>query len=102
MGKKKIENRISQGSVSRERASAAVENRLQLLITKAYFYEKLKLIFHHHKVYLQWIPSHVNIYGDELNDSLAKEELDHSVPSPQSSHIQNYSEGKSLETKKNG
>ncbi|GFT66746.1 RNase H domain-containing protein [Trichonephila clavipes] len=36
---------------------------------------KVKLNSHHHKVRFQWIPSHVNIYGDEVADTLAKEDL---------------------------
>ncbi|GFV13924.1 RNase H domain-containing protein [Trichonephila clavipes] len=42
---------------------------------------KVKLISHHHKAHFQQIPTHVNIYGNELADTFAKEGQDHPVPS---------------------
>nr|XP_042912144.1 uncharacterized protein LOC122272471 [Parasteatoda tepidariorum] len=38
---------------------------------------KLQLISKHHDVHLQWIPSHVDIFGNEQADRLAKEGCSH-------------------------
>nr|XP_042898153.1 uncharacterized protein LOC122269385 [Parasteatoda tepidariorum] len=43
--------------------------------------QKVKLISQQHEVHFQWIPSHVDIHGNELADTLAKKGLDHPVPS---------------------
>ncbi|GBL86188.1 hypothetical protein AVEN_131935-1 [Araneus ventricosus] len=47
--------------------------------------QKLKLISLQHEVHFQWIPSHVDIHGNELADNLAKEGSSH--PTPSSSEI---------------
>ncbi|GBM08210.1 hypothetical protein AVEN_32761-1 [Araneus ventricosus] len=43
--------------------------------------QKLKLISFQHDVHFQWIPSHVDIHGNELADNLAKEGSSHPIPS---------------------
>ncbi|GBM06445.1 hypothetical protein AVEN_58297-1 [Araneus ventricosus] len=43
--------------------------------------QKLKLISLQNDVHFQWIPSHVDIKGNELADNLAKKDLSHSIPS---------------------
>ncbi|GBN54971.1 hypothetical protein AVEN_216339-1 [Araneus ventricosus] len=43
--------------------------------------QKLKLISLQHDVYFQWIPSRVDIQGNELADNLAKEGSSHPIPS---------------------
>ena len=44
---------------------------------------KIKSISQQHKVHFQWVPSHVDIHGNEVADTLAGEELEHPVPSTQ-------------------
>ncbi|GBN57331.1 hypothetical protein AVEN_115498-1 [Araneus ventricosus] len=43
--------------------------------------QKLKPISLQHDVNFQWIPSHVDIHGNELADNLAKEGSSHPIPS---------------------
>ncbi|GBM69092.1 hypothetical protein AVEN_1291-1 [Araneus ventricosus] len=43
--------------------------------------QKLKLISLQHDVHFQWIPSHVDIHGNELTYNLAKEDSSHPIPS---------------------
>ncbi|GFS47431.1 RNase H domain-containing protein [Trichonephila inaurata madagascariensis] len=64
-------------------------NSIQYLKTWAHIGDKISLsilrkvilISHYHKAHFQQIPSHVNIYGNELADTLAEEGLDHPVSS---------------------
>ncbi|GBN50309.1 hypothetical protein AVEN_163910-1 [Araneus ventricosus] len=43
--------------------------------------QKLKLISLQHDAHFQWIPSHVDIHGNELADNLEKDGSSHPIPS---------------------
>ncbi|GFU35877.1 RNase H domain-containing protein [Trichonephila clavipes] len=66
----------NRSSIQHLKNWAGIEDKISLSILR-----KVKLISHHHKVHFQWIPSHAIIYVNELVDTLAKEVLDHPVPS---------------------
>ncbi|GBM48990.1 hypothetical protein AVEN_55202-1 [Araneus ventricosus] len=56
---------------------------------------KLKSLSVSYRIHLQWIPSHVNIQGDEIADALAKAGADDaSVPSAPLSYLELFSRAK--------
>ncbi|XP_054713017.1 uncharacterized protein LOC129222530 [Uloborus diversus] len=65
----------SKSSIQHLRNWSLIEDKTSLSILR-----KVKLIALQHKVHFQWIPSHVDIYGNELADTLAKESLAHPTP----------------------
>ncbi|GBN91250.1 hypothetical protein AVEN_232008-1 [Araneus ventricosus] len=57
---------------------------------------KLKSLSVSYRIHLQWIPSHVNIQGNEIADSLAKADADDaSVPSAPLTYLELFSTAKS-------
>ncbi|GBN96998.1 hypothetical protein AVEN_259681-1 [Araneus ventricosus] len=57
---------------------------------------KLKGLSVSYRIYLQWIPSHVNIQGNEIADALAKAGVDDaSVPSAPLTYLELFSRAKS-------
>lgn len=49
-------------------------------LTSISILNKLKQISQHHEIHLQWIPSHVDIHGNELADKLAREGCNQPIP----------------------
>ncbi|GBN19166.1 hypothetical protein AVEN_257036-1 [Araneus ventricosus] len=57
---------------------------------------KLKSLSASYRIHLQWIPSHVNIQGDEIADALAKAGADDaSVPSAPLTYLELFSRAES-------
>ncbi|GBN39057.1 hypothetical protein AVEN_186379-1 [Araneus ventricosus] len=57
---------------------------------------KLKSLSVSYRIHLQWIPSHVNIQGNEIADGLAKASADDSsVPSARLTYLELFSRAKS-------
>ncbi|GBN88423.1 hypothetical protein AVEN_88445-1 [Araneus ventricosus] len=57
---------------------------------------KLKSLSVSYRIHLQWIPSHVNIQGNEIADALAKAGADYaSVPSVPLTYLELFSRAKS-------
>ncbi|GBM68454.1 hypothetical protein AVEN_5173-1 [Araneus ventricosus] len=57
---------------------------------------KLKSLSVSYRIHLQWIPSHVNIQGNEIADALAKEGADDaSVPSAPLTYLELFFRAKS-------